>query len=59
MSLRTLLTTLENLVVEIALWIILVPKTLIHLLLHPQAIPSLADATISRLTLLLISVYYL
>jgi len=48
MSLPTLLTTLENLVVEIALWIVLVPKTLIHLVLHPRAIPSLADATIDN-----------
>ena len=44
MSLPTLLTTLEGLVVETALWVLLVPKTLIHVILHPQAIPSLAEA---------------
>ena len=42
MSLPTLLNALEGLVVEMALWVVLVPKTLIHVIRRPQRIPSLA-----------------
>lgn len=44
MSLPTLLNTLEGLVVETALWVLLVPKTLFHVIRRPQLIPSLAEA---------------
>lgn len=42
MSLPTILSSLEHLVVEIALWVLLVPKTLGQMVLHPSAIVLMA-----------------
>jgi hypothetical protein len=44
MSLPTLLNALEGLVFEIALWVLLIPKTLFHVIRRPAAIPALAPA---------------
>lgn len=41
MSLPTFLTSLENLVVEIALWIVLVPKTLWRVFKEPRALTAM------------------
>src|SRR5215510_423715 len=44
MSIPTLLSALEGIVVETALWVVLVPKTLFHVIRRPQLIPSMAGA---------------
>jgi hypothetical protein len=43
MSLPAILTTLENLVVEVALWVLLVPKTLWRVVKEPTALPTLTS----------------
>ena len=45
MSLPTLLKALEDLVFEMAVWVLLVPKTLLHVIRRPGSLSSLADAS--------------